>query len=66
MKKIVKYIAVDPYYADFEETYIGATAEEIDSIQQETEDFMAQGHYSLSTIYKTKVVLDDTLAQFLI
>ena len=33
MKRIVKYIAIDPYYSDVIQTYIGMTSEEIDNIQ---------------------------------
>ena len=60
MKRIVKYISVDRYYSDFTETYIGSTQEEIDNIQQETEDAIAQYHASLSLIYKTEIIFDDT------
>lgn len=60
MKRVVKYISVDGYYSDFTETYIGSTQEEIDNIQQETEDAIAQYHASLSSIYKTKIIFDDS------
>lgn len=61
MKRIVKYIAIDPYYSDQIQTYIGATEEEIDNIQYETEEHMAQFHYSLSSIYKKETIFDNTL-----
>lgn len=62
MKVVVKYVATDPYYSDQVQTYIGATAEEVDNIRQETEDFMAREHNGLlSMIYKPEVVFDDTL-----
>lgn len=62
MKIIVKYVATDPYYSDIEQTYIGATAEEVDNIRQETEEYMAREHNGLlSMIYKTEVVFDNTL-----
>lgn len=59
MKRIVKYTAVDPYYSDMEQTYIGESLREIDNIQMETEDFMAQEHCSLSMIYKTEIIYED-------
>ena len=60
MKRIVKYIAIDPYYQDQTQTYIGSTAEEIDNIQYETEQFMARFHSSLSMIYNTEIIFDNT------
>ena len=56
MKRIVKYIAIDPYYSDITQTYIGTSEKEIDNIQYETEEFMRGEHYSLSTIYKTEII----------
>lgn len=58
MKRIVKYTAVDPYYSDIEQTYIGTSLKEIDDIQIETENFMAQEHCSLSMIYKTEIIYE--------
>ena len=52
MKRIVKYTAIDPYYSDVTQTYIGTTAEEIDNIQYETEQHMKGSHFSLSSIYE--------------
>lgn len=59
MKRVVRYIAVDPYYTDFEEVYIGASAYEIDEIQYETEEHISQFHYSLSSIYKKEIIFED-------
>jgi len=64
MKRIVKYIAVDPYYSDQIQTYIGTTEEEIDNIQYETEQHMAQFHCNLSMIYKPEIIFDDTMFDF--
>ena len=60
MKRIVKYKAIDPYYSDCIQTYIGATVSEIDAIQCETEDFMAKEHCSLYMIYEPEIILDET------
>jgi hypothetical protein len=60
MKKVVKYIPIDPYYNEFTETYIGGSASEIENIQYETEDFISREHASLGMIYKTEIILDET------
>ena len=57
MKRIVKYIAIDPYYSDVIQTYIGMTSEEIDNIQYETEEFMGREHAtSINNIYKVEII----------
>lgn len=57
MKRIVKYTAIDPYYSDVIQTYIGMTSEEIDNIQYETEEFMAQYHINgINNIYKIEII----------
>lgn len=59
MKRVVKYEAIDPYYSDFEETYIGTTLDEIDTQQYETEKFMGHNHENgIDSIYKTKIVYE--------
>lgn len=58
MKRIVKYKAVDPYYSDQTQTYIGATMEEVDNIQYETEEFMAREHACLGMIYKPEIIFE--------
>lgn len=61
MKQVVKYTAVDPYYSDQIQTYIGSSAVEVDAIRQETEDYMAREHNGmLDMIYKAEVVFDNT------
>ena len=59
MKRIVKYTAIDPYYSDIVQNYIGCTEEEIDNIQYETEKFMQGEHSSLNMIYKSEIIRDD-------
>lgn len=57
MKRIVKYTAIDPYYSDVIQTYIGMTSEEIDNIQYETEEFMGREHTnSINNIYKVEII----------
>ena len=57
MKRIVKYTAIDPYYSDVIQTYIGMTSEEIDNIQYETEEFMGREHVnSINNIYKVEII----------
>lgn len=60
MKRIVKYTAIDPYYSDVIQTYIGIDSDEIDAIQYETEESMKNCHSSLSMIYKSEVIKDET------
>lgn len=60
MKRIVRYVAVDPYYSDQTQTYIGANPTEVDNIQFETEQFMSREHASLSMIYKPEIIFDNT------
>lgn len=61
MKRIVKYIAIDPYYSDVTQTYIGYDTDEVDRIQAETEEHMGREHPNgIDSIYKTEVVFDDT------
>lgn len=57
MKRIVKYTAIDPYYSDVIQTYIGMTSEEIDNIQYETEEFMGREHANnINNIYKVEII----------
>lgn len=57
MKRIIKYKAIDPYYSDVTQTYIGTTVEEIDNIQYETEEFMGREHAnSINNIYKVEII----------
>lgn len=57
MKRIVRYKAIDPYYSDVEQTYIGATLNEVDEIQFETERHMGQHHANgIMSIYKTEII----------
>lgn len=57
MKRIVRYKAIDPYYSDVEQTYIGATLNEVDEIQFETERHMGQHHANgITSIYKTEII----------
>ena len=57
MKRIVKYTAIDPYYSNIIQTYIGMTSEEIDNIQYETEEFMGREHLNgINNIYKVEII----------
>ena len=60
MKRIVKYTAIDPYYSDVTQIYIGIDSDEIDNIQYETEKFMCGEHSNISNIYKSEVIKDET------
>jgi len=57
MKRIIKYTAIDPYYSDVIQTYIGMTSEEIDNIQYETEKFMGENHLNgINNVYKVEII----------
>lgn len=60
MKRVIKYIAIDPYYSDVTQTYIGANSDEIDAIQYETERFMSKEHSNIGNIYRSEVIKDET------
>lgn len=60
MKRVIKYKAIDPYYSDVTQTYIGSSAEELDNIQYETEEHMKGSHSSLSFIYETEYLVDES------
>ena len=65
MKRVVRYLAIDPYYSDITQTYIGSTIEEIDNIQYETEEFMKGENLSLSSIYDVNIIEDETDEQYI-
>ena len=65
MKRVVQYLAIDPYYSDITQTYIGSTIEEIDNIQYETEEFMKGENLSLSSIYDVNIIEDEKDEQYI-
>lgn len=58
MKRIVKYKAINPYYSDITQTYIGSYPWEIDNIQEETEEFMKGENSSIYNIYDIEIIDD--------
>lgn len=58
MKRVVSYTAIDPYYSDVVQTYIGATWESINRQQEEVEKFMCGEHVNLGMIYRSEVILE--------
>lgn len=56
MKRIVQYTALDPYYSDVTQTYIGADECEVNDIQWETEEAMQVEN--LFPIYKAKTIYE--------
>ena len=60
MKRVVMYKAIDQYYSDVEQTYIGATLDEIESIQAETEEFMGHNHPNgINNIYEVIITSEE-------
>ena len=57
MKRVVKYTAVDPYYSDFTETYIGGDYESVDQQQYELEKYVGRNHlHGIDAIYKQEII----------
>lgn len=61
MAKIrVRYEAVDPYYQDQEQVFIGPTIESCENQQFEFEQYLARNHCGwLGSIYKTKILEEE-------
>lgn len=57
MKRIVKYTAIDPYYSDFEETYIGENLDSLDEQEYELEKYVGRNHpHGIDAIYKIELL----------
>ena len=55
MKIIKKYVAIDPYYSDFEISFIGENLDKIDEQIFDFEKYLGREHpIGISTIYKTE------------
>ena len=53
MKAVINYKAIDPYYSDQRQAFIGETRESIDNQIYEFEKYLGREHPSgISTIYK--------------
>lgn len=65
MKRVVQYLAIDPYYSDITQEYIGTSEEEIDNIQYETEEFMKGENLSLSSIYDVNIIENEKDEQYI-
>ena len=65
MKRVVRYLAIDPYYSDITQEYIGTSEEEIDNIQYETEEFMKGENLSLSSIYDVNIIENEKDEQYI-
>lgn len=59
MKRIVKYVAIDPFYSDFTQTYIGMSWDDIDTQQDEFEEYLGQYHENgIQSIYKPELIFE--------
>ena len=55
MKIRKKYVAIDPYYSDFEISFIGDNLDKIDEQIFDFEKYLGREHPGgISTIYKTE------------
>ena len=60
MKVKIKYIAIDPYYSDQTQTFIGDSHESIDNQIVEFERYIGREHPAgISAVYERKYVYDD-------
>lgn len=65
MKAIIKYIAIDPYYSDQVQTFIGADSNSITDQIYEFEDYLGREHSNgIASIYKTESIHDDRYMQY--
>ena len=60
MRAVIKYVAIDPYYSDQVQTFIGADADSIDDQVYEFEQYLGREHSNgIASIYKTETIHDD-------
>lgn len=53
----IKYIAIDPYYSDQEQTFIGYNIDDCWSQKCDFDDWLGRNHPSgISTIYKCEII----------
>jgi len=53
MIRIVKYLAIDPYYSSFTEKFIGTTETEIDDLEYDLDQYLGRDHPAgIRFIYK--------------
>ena len=61
MRIDVLYKAIDPYYSDCEQSFIGATSESCWNQKFEFEEWLGREHPAgIKTIYKVKILKDTT------
>lgn len=57
MKRVVKYNAIDPYYSDFDITFIGADLDSLDYQQYELENYLGREHCNgIGSIYRPEII----------
>ncbi len=60
MRAVIKYVAIDPYYSDQVQTFIGADANSIDDQVYEFEQWLGREYSNgIASIYKTETIHDD-------
>lgn len=60
MKATILYKAIDPYYSDTKQTFIGVNADAIDNQIYEFEKYLGRNHPNgISNIYKTSFINSD-------
>ncbi len=60
MRTVIKYTAIDPYYSDQTQTFIGADTKSIDDQIYEFEQWLGKEHSNgIASIYKTEILHND-------
>lgn len=61
----IKYIAIDPYYSDVEQSFIGLDIDSCERQRFEFESYLGREHSNgISSIYKTEILYDGTNTKF--
>lgn len=59
MRRAIWYEAIDPYYSDQVQTFIGFTHEDLDEQQYDFEQYLGREHSAgISFIYKSHIIFE--------
>ncbi len=65
MRAVIKYIAIDPYYSDQTQTFIGSDANSISDQIYDFEEWLGKEHANgIATLYRTETLYDDRETQY--
>lgn len=61
----IKYISIDPFYSDMEQSFIGLDIDSCERQRIEFESYLGREHSNgISSIYKTEILYDGTNTKF--